>query len=205
MLQNIQEFWYLYVILFVLIIITAFAWKKAVAAAARHKKEVNEIMAKAKRNKEIRDAYKDLTAQIIENAPADSLFEGVALNLEAACQKADNTENFYNSMTDGQKRIYAYYYLASEAKEMKLSAFFKASGRPLTSDAVDAAELFVNSEIYAVIKEMFDCYDEENETASVIPQNIERLNEEFGSLTKDIDLFIHAGEYIKKNPDEFLK
>lgn len=205
MLQNMQEFWYLYIILFVLIIITVFVWKKAAIAAARHKKEVNEIMAKAKRNKEIRDAYKDLTAQIIENAPAGSLFEGVALNLEAACQKAENTENFYNSMTDGQKKIYAYYYLASEAKELKLSAFFKASSRPLTSDAVDAAELFVSKEIYAVIKEMFDCYDEENETASVIPQNIDRLNEEFEKLTKDIDLFIPAGEYIKNNPDVFLK
>ncbi|MBQ3603250.1 MAG: hypothetical protein IJA02_05400 [Clostridia bacterium] len=205
MLQNMQEFWYLYIILFVLIIITVFVWKKAATAATRHKKEVNEIMAKAKRNKEIRDAYKDLTAQIIENAPAGSLFEGVALNLEAACQKAENTENFYNSMTDGQKKIYAYYYLASEAKELKLSAFFKASSRPLTSDSVDAAELFVSKEIYAVIKEMFDCYDEENETASVIPQNIDRLNEEFEKLTKDIDLFIPAGEYIKNNPDVFLK
>lgn len=205
MLQNIQDFWYLYVILLVLIIITAFVWKKAAAAAARHKKEVNEIMAKAKRNKEIRDAYKDLTAQIIENAPADSLFEGVALNLESACQKADNTENFYNSMTCGQKKVYAYYYLASEAKELQLSAFFKASCRPLTSDAADAAKLFVNGEVYAVIKEMFDCYDEENETASVIPQNIEKLDKEFEELTKGVDLFAPAGEYIRNNPDEFLK
>ena len=204
MLENMKEFWYLYILLFVLIIITIFVWKKAAAAASKHKKEVNELMAKAKRNKEVRDAYKDLNSQIIENAPADSLFEGVALNLEAACQKAENTDNFYDSMTAGQKKVYAYYYLASEAKEISLSAFFKASCRPLTSDAVDAAKIFVTSDIYAVIKEMFDCYDETNEEASVIPQNINRLNEEFVNLTADVNLFSPAGEYIKQHPDEFL-
>lgn len=205
MLENMKEFWYLYVLLFVLIIVTVFMCNKAAAASARHKKEVNEIMEKAKRSKELRDAYKDLTAEIIQNAPAASLFEGIALTLEAECQKAENTDRFYDSMTDGQKKIYSFYYLVSDAKESTLSAFFKSSYRPLTSDAVDAAKLILSGDIYDIIKEMFDCYDENNESASVIPQNIDRLNEEFEKLTKDIDLFALAGEYIKKNPDEFLK
>lgn len=205
MLENMKDFWYLYVLLFVLIIVTVFMCNKAAAASARHKKEVNEIMEKAKRNKELRDAYKDLTAEIIQNAPAASLFEGVALTLEAECQKTENTDGFYASMTDGQKKVYSFYYLVNDAKETTLSAFFKSSYRPLTSDAVDAAKLFLGSDIYGIIKEMFDCYDENNESASVIPQNVDRLNEEFAKATENVDLFALGGEYIRNNPNEFLK
>ncbi len=205
MLENIRDFWYLYVLLIVFIIITIFVCIKAFGAASRHSKEVNALIAKAKRNKELRDAYKDLTAEIIANAPAASLFEGVALNMEAACQKTEDTNGFYEALSDGQKKVYAFYYLASEAKELGLSAFFKESSRPLTSDAVAAAKEFLSSDIYTVINEMFDCYDEENESASVIPETVNRLNDEFKNRTKDIDLFTLAGEYIKNNTSEFLK
>ncbi|MBR4049103.1 MAG: hypothetical protein IKK09_01255 [Clostridia bacterium] len=205
MLENIKDFWYLYVLLIVFIIITIFVCIKAFGAASRHSKEVNALIAKAKRNKELRDSYKELSKEIIENAPAASLFEGVALNMEAACQKTEDTNGFYEALSDGQKKVYAFYYLASEAKEFGLSAFFKESSKPLTSDAVAAAKEFLNDDIYTVINEMFACYDEENESASVIPETVNRLNGEFKNLTNDIDLFALAGEYIKNNTSEFLK
>ncbi len=199
-----QQFWYLYVLLFVLIIITVFVCKKAFGAASRHSKEVNALMEKAKRSKELRDAYKQLTAEIVENAPAASLFEGIALNMESACQKTESTDGFYDTLTDGQKKVYAFYYLVSDSKEAKLSAFFKSSYRPLTSDAVAAAKEILSNDIYSVINEMFACYDEKNESASVVPQTVDRLNEEFSVLTKDIDLFALGGKYIKNNASEFL-
>lgn len=205
MLENMKDFWYLYILLFVFIIITIFVCIKAFGAASRHSKEVNALIEKAKRNKELRETYKDLTAEVISNAPSAALFEGVALNMEAACQKTEDTNGFYERLSDGQKKVYAFYYLASEATEYGLSAFFKESSRPLTSDAVAAAKEFLSSDIYAVINEMFACYDEENETASVIPETVDRLNEEFKNLTNDIDLFTLAGEYIKNNASEFLE
>lgn len=205
MLENMKDFWYLYILLFALVIVTVFVCKKAFGAASRHSKEVNALIAKAKRNKELREAYKELSKEIIENAPAASLFEGVALNMEAACQKTEDTNGFYEALSDGQKKVYAFYYLASEAREISLSAFFKESRRPLTSDAVAAAKEFLNSDIYSVINEMFACYDEENENASVIPETINKLNEEFKILTNDVDLFANGGEYIKNNTSDFLK
>ena len=205
MFENIRDFWYLYVLLFVFIIITIFVCIKAFGAASRHNKEFNALIAKAKRNKELREAYKELTAETIANAPSSTLFEGVALNMEATCQKAEDTNGFYNSLTDGQKKVYAFYYLASEAGEISLSAFFKESARPLTSDAVAAAKEFLSNDIYLIINEMFACYDEENESASVIPENIEKLNADFAQAIKDTDLFAKGGEYIKKNSGEFLK
>ena len=204
-IESVRHFWYLYLLLALLIVLTAFVFKKAVGAASRHSKEFNENLAKAKRAKELRDAYSDLTEEIIASAPADSLFEGTALRLEYICQKSEDTGNFYDSMTQGEKDVYALYYLISDAAEGNLSAFFKSSYRPLTSDAVSAAEKILDSQTCKVIRMMFDRYDENNEELSVIPHEIDRLNGEFRDLTAGKNLFETGGEYIKANPKEFIK
>ena len=204
MIENIREFWYLYILLFVLIIITAFVWKKAASAASMHSKEVNAQIAKAKHNKELREAYGNLTAEIIANAPADALFEGVALCLEAKCQKAEDSMIFYSKLNEAQRAVYAFYYLVSDAKEQNLSAFFKASKRPLTSDAANASKEILSDEVYGIIKDMFDRYDEDNETASVIPEAITKLNADFAEITANLDFYALGGAFIKKNSESFI-
>ena len=205
MIESIKEFWYLYLLLAVTAVITVFVWKKAISAASKHSKEFNANLAKAKRAKELRDAYSNLTEQIVAAAPADTLFEGISLCLEAKCQKSENTAGFYETMTDGEKSAYALYYLLTDAEEGKLSSFFKASGKPLTSDALNAAKKIFGGKLAAVIEAMSERYDEDNEEVSVIPQEIEKLDEEFASLTEGQNLFAQVGDYIKANPNEFIK
>ncbi len=203
-IESIKHFWFLYLLLFVLIVLTAFVCKKAFAASSRHSKEFNENLAKAKRAKELRDAYAELTGEIIANAPADTLFEGIALNLEAVCQKSDDTSAFYLSLSSAQKLVYAYFYLASDSQKGKLSDFFAQSKKPLTSDALEAAEAILSTEVYTIVKEMFERYDEDNEDASVIPEEIAELDEKFATLTEGTDLFEAGGNYIKNNPQYFI-
>ena len=205
MTEHFVRYWYLYLILFIMIVLTVFVGKKALAASSKRRKELDDMMAKAKSAKELREAYGNLTQQIIDNAPAASLFEGTALNLEYACQKTDDTNGFYEAMTDGEKKIYALFYLLTDAKDSALSTFFKSSYRLLTSDAVEAAKEILDSRACAVIEAMFNCYDENNEEASVIPQEIDRLDKEFDEIAKATDLFAASGEYIKKNAGQFLK
>ncbi|MEE1283569.1 MAG: hypothetical protein UHK54_01775 [Acutalibacteraceae bacterium] len=193
MIESIKHFWYLYLILFILIILTAFVCKKAFGAASRHSKEFNANLAKLKREKELRDAYSELTEEIIASAPADTLFEGTALCMEAKCQKSEDTSAFYLSLSDYQKLIYAYFYLAGDAKKDKLSAFFAQSTKPLTSDALAAAEKILSAQAYAIVKDMHDRYDDDNENASVIPEEIAELDEKFRELTDDINLFDAGG------------
>ncbi len=205
MIEYFTTYWYLFLILIVMIALTVFVSNKALKASSKRRQEMNEIMEKAKRAKELRDAYKELNEQVIANAPADSLFEGIALNLEAICQKAEDTDNFYDLMTDGQKKIYALFYLLNDAKEINLSAFFKSSYRPLTSDAVNAAKEIFDSGISNIIEAMFSFFDENSENVSSNAQDIDKLNEEFENIMNGKNLFTQTGEYIKTNAAEFLK
>lgn len=205
MIESIKEFWYLYLLIAVLVVVTLFVWKKAIAASAKRSKQFNENLAKVKRAKELREAYDNLTAEIIEKAPAADLFEGIAAKLEYTCQKTEDTNSFYESMTGGEKNVYALYYLITDAAEGNLSKFFKSSYRPLTSDAVAAAKEILDEKTHGIINMMFRCYDENNEDYSVIPHEIDRLNGEYRDATANTDLFAAGGNYIKNNPNEFLK
>ena len=51
---------------------------------------------------------------------------------------------------------------------------------------------------------MYDCYDEDNEEASVIPEEIAELDKKFSTLTENTNLFAAGGEIIKANPEEFI-
>ena len=204
MIEYITTYWYLFVILIAMIVLTVFVFNKALTASAKRRQEMNEIMEKVKRAKELRDTYKELSAEKIADAPAAALFEGIALNLEYTCQKAEDTDSFYDSMTNGQKNVYSLYYLLSDAKETSLSAFFKSSYRPLTSDATNAAEEIFDSSAYKIIETMFSFYDENGEGAPSDVTEIDRLNKEFETIIKSKDLFAEVGGYIKKNSTEFI-
>ena len=203
-IESAKHFWFLYLLLVLLIILTAIVCKKAFAASARHSKEFNENLAKAKRAKELRDAYSVLTEEVIAGAPADTLFEGTALCLEAKCQKSEDTSAFYDSLSSAQKLVYAYFYLASDCAKGKLSDFFAQSKKPLTSDALAAAETILSSEAYTVVNDMYSRYDDDNEEASVIPDEIAELDKKFKELTDGTDIFAAGGEYIKANPKDFI-
>lgn len=205
MLENMREYWYLYLVLLGLIVLTVFVVRKAAEASKRTHGRNQALLAKAKREKELRDAYAELTEEVIAAAPADALFEGVALILENNCQKASSTTAFYDGLTRPQQLIYAAYYLLTDTKEAPLSAFFRRSSQPLTGDAAEAAAEMFDDQTAGTVKKMFDCFDEENESASVIPEVIDELDRQFQAQAAENTFYFSCGEYIKKNPSFFIK
>ena len=205
MLENMKEYWYLYLVLLGLIALTAFVVKKAAEASKRTHRRNQALLAKAKREKELRDAYANLTEEVIAAAPADTLFEGVALILENQCQKSSDVNAFYRSLNRPQQLIYAAYYLLTATKEAALSAFFRRSAQPLTGDAAEAAAEMLDPRTAEIVKNMFDCFDEDNESASVIPEVLDKLDERFSAQQSQNNFYISCGEYIKKNSTFFVR
>ena len=205
MLENMKDYWYLYLVLFALIVLTAFVIKKAAEASKRTHGRNQALLAKAKREKELRDAYANLTEDVIAAAPANALFEGVALILENRCQKASDVNAFYRGLNRPQQLVYAAYYLLTDAKESSLSAFFRRSAQPLTGDAAEAAAQMLDPQTAEIVKNMFDCFDENNESASVIPETLAELDEQFSARQSENHFYFSCGEYIKENSTFFVE
>ena len=101
-----MEYWYLWLILAGLVIITAVVIVFAGRSVSAHNEQTKEIMARLERLKEMKDKYKDLTPEKVENAEAEELFEGVNAVLQAKIEKADDGDKAFSEFNDEQKIIY---------------------------------------------------------------------------------------------------
>ena len=203
MLENLSAYWYLWLLLAVLIIITAVVCKKSYAASKRHSSEVRKKLAEKQRTEKLVSLYASPSTQTIEDADPAELFEGLALSLEERCQKADDINKEFDSFTDGQKKIYSFYYLATDCKNESPSFFFRNSKKPLTEFAAEAANDILDKDAAGIIKALYDCFDEDNESCSVIPEQITRLDSSFTEALNGEDLFTLGGNHIKSAAKEF--
>ena len=69
----------------------------------------------------------------------------------------------------------------------------------------EAAAAMLEPVTAETVQKMFDCFDEENESASVIPEVLSELDERFAAQQAQNDHFNSCGEYIKKNSSLFVK
>jgi hypothetical protein len=184
-------------------LLTVFVCFKA-AQSSRKRYAANEkTMKKIKEENELCNEFAILTETLISSAESDRLFKGVALNLQKrVAEKSDITAEF-NSLSDEQKEIYALYSVIDDG-EARLSGFFEVCGKPLTDVALRAIERLLDGEAVEAFRKEFDAYDDDNEAASVIPEEIKKLDESFRELAPVELICQKAGEFIKSAPEKFI-
>ena len=136
--------------------------------------------------------------------PPEKLFKGVALGLCREIEKSADMLSTFNGFSESQKKIYALYFVFEDGAE-KLSKFFKINGKPLTDYAKSAVDEIYGGKIASVFGKEYLAYDEDDETTSLIPAEIEADDTEFASLTDGADMFAPAAEYIIENINYFTK
>ena len=194
---------YWLVILAVLIIITVFMCIKAGAASSKRYKANEAIIKKLKEENLLRNEFAVLTQSLIESAEPARLFRGVALNLQKKISDATDMNGEFEKLTDEQKEIYALSFVVEDGGE-KLSEFFKANGQPLTCFALKGFTRLFDGKTAEIFTEEYNAYDPENETASLIPAEIEKNDAEFAQLITADSICDAAGKMIKENYEKFI-
>ncbi len=199
MLEN--PYWF--AILGVLIVITIFVCIKAGAASSKRYKANEAIIKKLKEENLLRNEFSVLTQSLIENADPARLFKGVALNLQKKISDASDMNGEFEKLTDEQKEIYALSFVVEDGGE-KLSSFFKANGQPLTGAAFAGFACLFSGREAEIFAEEYNAYDPENETTSLIPEEIGKYDAEFAQLVTADTICETAGKFIKKNSEKFI-
>lgn len=199
MLEN--PYWI--VIIVALIIITIFVCIKAGAASSKRYKANEAIMKKLKEENILRNEFAVLTDTLIENSEPARLFKGVALNLQKKISDAEDMNEEFDKLNLEQKEIYALSYVVEDGGE-KLSNFFKSNGQPLTDTALSAFRNLFSGKAVEIFECEYNSFDENNEEASVIPEEIEKNNSDFASLISAETICETAGKFIKENAKNFM-
>lgn len=202
-MQFLIERPYWFVIFGVLILITLFVCIKAGQASSKRYKANEEIMKKLKEENILRNEFSTLTEALISNSESAKLFKGTALNLQKKISDAADMRTEFDALSQEKKEIYSLSFVAEDGAK-KLSDFFKANGQPVTGKALLMFRKLFDGRAVEIFENEYNAFDEENEEASVIPEEIEKLDAEFSQLVSADDICEKAGNFIKENKDMFI-
>lgn len=197
-----MEYWYLWLILAGLVIITAIVIVFAGRSVSAHNEQTKEIMARLERLKEMKDKYKDLTPEKVENAEAEELFEGVNAVLQAKIEKADDGDKAFSEFNDEQKIIYTLNCFIPEVSD-GLSMFFNEYTSEITDIIVPALTRVGADDLLPLVKSEYEMYDDRNEEVSFDKVTKEKADSDFADIYSKEKLLEEIKEFIKNNIDKF--
>lgn len=194
---------YLIVILVALVILTVFVCVKAGQASARRGKANEALLKKFKEENELRNEFSLLTESLVEKSDPARLFRGAALNLQKRISDATDMQSEFEKLSDEQKMVYALSFVIEDGSE-KLSNFFRINGKPVTDNALVAFGKIFSGRAYEIFESEYNSFDPDNEDASVIPEETEKLDAEFSSLADANSIYAAGGKFIAENREKFI-
>lgn len=202
-ISYLKEYWILVTLLVVAFIAMLFMFRKASISAAKSKKAKEELIKKLDRMKFLKENYSKLTEEKIKNDTSADLFDGVVSNIQFKLENEKDMNEAFEKMNEESKMIYGFSYFLEEA-ENKPSEFFRQYTKPITPCVAEACKVFADKDLYELIKEEYDSFDEENETASVIEEKINKLDEEIKGKLDITQMKEKATSFIKENAEKFI-
>lgn len=201
MLAYYKEHWYWAPVLLALLGLAVFMCVKAAQASAKARTQRGKFMQEAAYLNQCAAWFGGLDAQTARVATQEQprrLLDGAAFLLQKQLENTKNLNTAFSTLPEQAQMVYALHYLLEDAKE-SLSFFFKQSGKPLTPAANAAMRHIVGGELYAVFKEAYDAWDEDNEEVSLLSEEIQKWDAQFAELLKRHDPLPQIADFICDN------
>lgn len=198
MLESLTQYWYMWAVLAVLIVIMFWAAGKASKAVKRKNEILKNQEAEIKRYKYLVDKYGDITREQAKEESADELSEGITAVLQKQIEKAVHPEEEFNGAEEWRKIVYSLYYFIEDT-EKSLSFFFKNNGEPVTGLALKGIKEIGEDAVFNQTSKMYAMYDENNESVSIDNVRIDEINNKFKDVYNKEKFLSSLKNYIISN------
>ena len=206
MFEYISQHWYVGVILVVLIILTVFAWIKAISASKKHNDERDRIIAQLDREKELRGEFRHIDeTTFAEGKDNYRLIIGMCAFVQMKIEKIPDMTHAFNELSEIYRFVYALGYVFEDS-EKKLSEFFRSNGEPLLSSARQAVDSVIGGDFVVIFDEESTMLDDNDETTSVDNNRLAVLDENYKAFMAEHgeEIYKTVAEYIRANKSEFI-
>lgn len=195
MIESLQDYWYMWLLLLLLIALAVWAGTKA-SKAVRKK---NEIMRKQeqdwKRQKFLVEKYGTLTEMLAKEADPSELAEGITAVLQKKLDQSANPDEMFRTAPEWQKNVYALFYFDEDCQD-SLSFFCRHNEDPLPSAALQGLQAIGEKKVYSAASAMYAMYDEKNEGVSLDRGRVSELDDKFKQVFDRDRFFAAIKEYI---------
>ena len=199
MLESIIEFWYLWAIVAVLIIVLIPVFIRVSKSVKKRNEETEKLRKDFERIKNLKEKYAVITKDSAENADAKELCEGVTAVLQYKLEKSQTPDADFEAEEKWRREVFSLFWFDEDVTGNSLSYFFRHNGEPLPKEAVNGIESIGYDKIKSVVSQMYAMCDDKNENVSFDKNRIAELDEKFRNLYDRDEFFGLVKKYITDN------
>lgn len=198
MIESLQQYWYMWLVLAVLIIAAVWAGAKASKAVKKRGNIMKKQREELERFKFLSEKYADLNPELAENSDAKELCEGVTAALQRELEKSENPDAEFANAEKWRREVYALFYFDADCRD-SLSCFFKYNEEPLPNEVLGGLESIGKTKLRSLAASMHAMYDDKNESVSLDMNRVAELDNKFKELYNSDEFFESIKEFIINN------
>ena len=191
-----SQYGYLVAVFFVVLVVFVVVLNKAAKAYSKHFNTVNEQKKQLEYMTNLKNKYRNITAEELSECSEEEILEGFALLSQIEMQKSDDMEGFFRTLPKIKQFIYVLdVFVQDESAEI----FFNQNGEILTDIIIDAIKEIGMNDFAGELSEIAKMYNKDDESVSFSKQTVENFDKTLNEKGILKDIKVNSARYIKEN------
>ena len=196
MAEWFSEYGYLIAVFFVVLVAFVVVLNKAAKAYSKHFNSVNEQKKQLEYMTNLKNKYRNITAEELEKCSADEILEGFALLTQIDMQKSDNMEDFFRNLPKEKQYIYVLDVFVSDGS---VKEFYAQNGEILTDIIIDALKAIGMIDFADKLSSVAKMYNKDDESISFDSNTIDKFDAEINTMCILDEIKGKSAIFIKEN------
>ena len=191
-----SQYGYLVAVFFVVLVVFVVVLNKAAKAYSKHFNTVNEQKKQLEYMTDLKNKYRNITAEELSECSEEEILEGFALLSQIEMQKSDDMEALFRTLPKIKQFIYVLdVFVQDESAEI----FFSQNGEILTDIIIDAIKEIGMNDFAGQLSEIAKMYNKDDESVSFNKQTVENFDKTLNEKGILKDIKVNSARYIKEN------
>lgn len=194
--QWFSEHGYLIGVFVLVVILFVVVLNRAAKAYSKHFNTVNEQKKQLEYLTNLKNKYRNITAEELAECDDSEILEGFALLSQIEMQKSDDMEACFKSLSKEKQYIYT---LDVFTQDGAAEVFFGENGEILTSIIIDALCAVGMSNFAHELSEIAKMYNKDDESVSFDKAKIENFDKSLNKRDILTQIKVNSAKYIREN------
>ncbi len=173
-----------------------FLLNRAAKAYSKHFNSVNDQRKQLEYLTNLKNKYRNITAEELDSCSDDEILEGFALLTQVEMQKSDDMEAYFRRLPKEKQYIYV---LDVFAQDGSAKEFYSQNGEILTEIITDALESIGMITFAQKLSEIAKMYNKDDESVSFNREIIDKFDQEINDMCVLGEIRHNSAKYIKEN------
>ena len=191
-----SQYGYLIGVFVLVLVVFIIVLNRAAKAYSSHFNTVNEQKKQLEYMTNLKNKYRDITAENLALCSEEEILEGFAILTQVELQKNDDMESYFRTLPKIRQYIYVLdVFVQDESAEI----FFSQNGEILTSLIIDALKEIGMGTFAEELSEIAKMYNKDDESVSFSKESVENFDKNLNEKNLLKDIKVNSARYIKEN------